>query len=232
MNNLLHSLPNDAVPQKKQRVLGRSCILIAGLVLIFGICVTTTEAENNQTITLNPIGEQVSGEKFNITGTTSLEKCKQIGIEILPKKYWESVVKYAKEDSTGRVVFNPIASTTENFHPSGIKLVRFNADGTQSPETMDVPQDHVLITGPVEKNGQKEKNWSVLIEKNDNGTPLSPGTYHVNVWDATNQARDYDNPMPNGWDIIHQKIYPRTGRINLWDAVNQKDMQYAELVIR
>ena len=213
-------------------VLGRLLILVAVFVYIFGVCMTPVFADDNATITFNPIDSYASGESINISGTTSLEKCKQIGIEILPKKYWDMVRSYAKEDSSGRVVFNPVASTKENFHPSGIKLVRFNADGTQATQIMDLPEDHVLVTVSVEKGGQKEKNWSVLIEKNDYGTPLSPGTYHVNIWDATNQKNDYDNPMPNGWDIATQKIYPCTGRINLWDTANKRDLFYAELVIR
>lgn len=231
MDKSLGSILNNT-PLKKQRVLGQGSILVAALILIFGICVTSTVAENNQTITLNPIGTHTSGEKINITGTTSIDKCKQIGIEIFPKSYWDSVSKYAKGDSTGKVVFNPVAITSENIHPTGINLVRFNADETQSPQNMDLPKDHVLITGPVTKNGPKEKTWSVVIDKNDNGKPLSPGTYQVIIWDATNQKQNYDNSMPNGWDIVHQKIYPSTGRINLWDAANQEDMQYAELIIK
>lgn len=212
--------------------LGTLRILCAVAACIFGLCMIPVLADDNATITFNPIGSHASGETITISGTTTLEKCKQIGVEILPKKYWDMVRSYAKEDSSGRVVFNPVASTQENFHPTGIKLVRFNTDGTQSPQIMDLPEDHVLVTGPVEKGTQKEKNWSVLIEKNDNGTPLSPGTYHVNIWDATNQKKDYDNPMPNGWDFAEQKIFPSTGRINLWDPVNQRDLFYAELVIR
>lgn len=208
------------------------CVLCAVVVCIFGFCCVPVLADENATITFNPIGSHASGETITISGTTTLEKCKQIGVEILPKSYWNQIRSYAKEDTTGRVVFNPVASTQENFHPTGIKLVRFNADGTQSPQIMDLPEDHVLVTGPVEKGKQTERNWSVLIEKNDNGTPLSPGTYHVNIWDATNQKKDYDNPMPNGWDFAEQKIFPSTGRINLWDPVNQRDLFYAELIIR
>ncbi|MDD1730352.1 MAG: hypothetical protein LUQ50_14955 [Methanospirillum sp.] len=139
---------------------------------------------------------------------------------------------YAKEDISGKVVFNLIPSSSENFDPSGMNLIRFNADGTHSSQTMDAPQNHILITGPVEKTVLTLKHWSLPIAKNDNRTPLSPGIYHVNIWDATNQKPDYDNPMPNGWDICNQKIYPSTGRINLWDAANQKEMYYAEFVIR
>jgi len=231
MNNSLSSILNNT-SLKKQYVSKRYCILVAGLIFIFGICVPSSVADNNQTITLNPIGEHTSGEKINITGTTSNEKCKQIGIEILPKNYWDTITAYAKEDSTGKVVFNPVAITAENIHPTGIKLVRFNADKTQSPENLDLPKDHALVTGAVVKSNTKDKPWSVVIEKNDNGKPLSPGTYHVNIWDATNQKSNDDNPMPNGWDIVHQKIYPSTGRINLWDAANERDLQYAELIIK
>ncbi|MDD1728205.1 MAG: hypothetical protein LUQ50_03935, partial [Methanospirillum sp.] len=67
---------------------------------------------------------------------------------------------------------------------------------------------------------------------NDDGKPLSPGTYHVNIWDATNQKENNNNPMPNGWDIVNQKIYPSTARVNIWDPANQKDLQYAELIIK
>ncbi|PKL59131.1 MAG: hypothetical protein CVV33_09405 [Methanomicrobiales archaeon HGW-Methanomicrobiales-4] len=231
MDYSLRSILNDTIA-KRQKVSGRYRILVAGLVLIAFIGITPTGAENSPTITLNPIGNYTSGEMINITGTSTINTCKLIGIEILPKSYWNSVGTYAKEDSSGKVVFNLIPSSSENFDPSGIKLVRFNLDKTQSSQTMDLPKDHILITVPVEKTVLTLKHWSICIEKNDNGTSLSPGIYHVNIWDATNQKQDYDNPMPNGWDISHQKIYPSTGRINLWDAANQKDMQYAEFVIR
>jgi len=206
-------------------------MLAAGLILIVVLFVTPTMADANQNITLNPIGEHSSGEKINITGTTTLEKCKQIGIEIIPKNLWDSVSTFAKE-GTGRVVFNPVAITKENIHPAGINLVRFNADGTQSQQNFDIPKNHVLVTGPVVKNGQKDKTWSVVIEKGDDGKPLTPGTYHVNIWDATNQKENSDNPLPNGWDITHQKIYPSTPRVNIWDPANQKDLQYVDLIIK
>ena len=231
MDNSLRSILSDASP-KKHRVLHRYGIFVLGLIIIVGFCIAPTGADTNQTITVNQIGAHTSGEKINITGTTSIEKCKQIGVEIIPKSYWDSICEFAKEDSTGKVVFNPVAITKENIHPTGIKLVRFNEDGTQSQQNPDLPKDHVLVTGPVEKSKQKEKAWSVLVEKTDDGKPLSPGTYHVNIWDATNQKENSDNPLPNGWDIVHQKIYPSTARINIWDPANQKDMQYAELIIK
>jgi len=206
-------------------------MLIAGLVLIAVLCATPTVADTNQTITLNPIGEHAGGEKINISGTTSIEKCKQIGIEIIPKNLWDSVCSFAKE-GTGRVVFNSVAITKENIHPAGINLVRFNADGTQSQQNFDIPKNHVLVTGPVVKSGQKDKTWSVVIENGDDKKPLTPGTYHVNIWDATNQKENSDNPLPNGWDITNQKIYPSTPRVNIWDPANQKDLQYAELIIK
>lgn len=231
MDNSLHSILCDIAQQNHQAAV-RFCIAALGLIFITVICVTSSLADANQTITVNPIGEHTSGEKINITGTTSIDNCKQIGVEIIPKKYWDEIGAYAKGDSTGKVVFNPVAITSENIHPTGINLVRFNADRTQSQQNMDIPKDHILATGAVVKNGQKEKTWSVMIDKTDDKKPLSPGTYHVNIWDATNQKKNDDNLMPNGWDIVHQKIYPSTGRINLWDAANQRDMQYAELIIK
>ncbi|MFH0966092.1 MAG: hypothetical protein V1862_00190 [Methanobacteriota archaeon] len=217
---------------KKERVSGRNTILVIGLVLIVVTCIPLAGAEHNQTITVNPIGNYSIGEKINITGTSTVDTCKLIGIEILPKRYWNSICTYAKEDSSGKVVFNLIPSSSENFDPSGIKLVRFNADGTHSTQMMELPKDHVLITVPVEKTFLTLKHWNVFIDKNDNGTSLSPGVYHVNIWDATNQRLDNENPLPNGWDIVHQKIYQSTGRINIWDAANQKDMLYSEFGIK
>jgi len=221
---------SDSLQTNHPRV-GRYCMLIAGLVLIAVLCATPTVADTNQTITLNPIGEHAGGEKINISGTTSIEKCKQIGIEIIPKNLWDSVCSFAKE-GTGRVVFNPVAITKENIHPAGINLVRFNADGTQSQQNLDIPKNHVLVTGTVVMSGQKDKTWSVVIENGDDKKPLTPGTYHVNIWDATNQKENSDNPLPNGWDITNQKIYPSTPRVNIWDPANQKDLQYAELIIK
>jgi len=215
----------------KLRISRRYSIFIVGILLICGICVFPSGADNNQKITLIPIGNFSSDERVNISGTSTIETCKQIGIEIFPKLYWDSVCAYAKEDSAGKVVFNPMASSSENFDPSRIKLARVNADETHTSQIMNLPKDHVLITTQIEKTVLRIKHWNVLIEKNDNKTLLHQGIYHVNIWDATDQKQNYDNPMPNGWDIIHQKIYPNTGRVNLWDAVNQKDMQYGEFAI-
>ena len=230
MDHSLRSILNN-LPVPEQRVSGRFCILMAVLVFILGTGIPPTIADNNQTITLSPIGNYTPGVPIIITGTSTIDTCTRIGIEIFPKSYWDSVCSYAKENTSGKVVFNLIPSSSDNFDPSGINLVRINTDGTHSSQIMNLPADHVLITGPVEKTVLRLKHWSIPIEKNDNGISLSPGTYHVNIWDATNQKQNYENPMPNGWDIMHQKIYPSSGRINLWDAANQKDMQYAEFVI-
>ena len=231
IGNIQYSHMNYGIPTKNQ-ILRHTCLLALVLVIIVGILPPLTIADYNQTISINPIGDYHPGVPIQITGTSTILKCTKIGIEVFPKTYWDSVSEYAKGDTSGKVVFNLIASSSVNFDPSGVNLVRFNADGTVSTRTMEIPQNHLLTTGPVEKTVLGLKHWSIPIEKNDNGTAFSPGTYHVNIWDATNQKPSYDNPMPNGWDIIHQKIYPSTGRINRFDTANEKDMYYAEFTIR
>ncbi|MFH0967855.1 MAG: hypothetical protein V1862_09265 [Methanobacteriota archaeon] len=210
----------------------RLFILLTGFLLILGFFTIPTLADPNKTITINPIGDHTSGEKFNITGTTTLENSKKIGIEIFPKKYWDSASEYAKEGDAGRIIFMEIASSKENFHPAGIKLVRSNLDGTQSSEELALPQDHWTSIFPLKKSSAGEREWSFQIDKNENGTPLSPGSYHVNVWDASTDVQHPGTNMSNGWDIIQKKIYPSTARANVWDIKNQKDVEYAEFTIR
>jgi hypothetical protein len=212
--------------------LGRPCFLMTGLFLIFVFCATPTVADTNESFSIDPIGDHASGEKFNITGTTTLHDCKKVGIEIFPKEYWDSAVDYARSGSDGRIVFMDIASTKENFHPTGIKLVRYMPDGTQSYEELEKSPDHWTSVVQVEKSASGEKQWNFQVEKSENGTPFSPGSYHVNIWDATAQVQKHDNTLANGWDIINQKIYPSTARINIWDKNNQKDMYYTEFTIK
>lgn len=217
--------------QRPSRDLGRLIILLTGMFLFLGVCASPTLAEENKTITINPIGNHPGGEKFNISGTTTLPTCKKIGIEILPKNFWDVASEYAKTGDAGRIIFMEIPSTKENFNPSGIKLVRSNKDGTQSTEVMEKPSDHWTSAIPLAKSRAVERNWTIQIDKNENGTAWSPGSYHVNVWDASTDVQHPGFTMGNGWDIINKKIYPSTARANVWDIKNQKDLESAEFTI-
>lgn len=203
----------------------RRHLIILSVILVASLCVCSPgiQADPGQSFLLNPIGTYTSGDLITINGTTTHEDWNRIGIEIFPKQYWDTVCAFGNEGS-GKVVFNLIASSAENYDPSCITLVRLNTDGTRTMQIMNITRDHVLITGPVEKTVLALKHWSVQIEKNDAGSPFSPGVYQVNVWDATNQKPDYDNPYPNGWDVSHTRIYPSTGRVNRWDDANRKEM--------
>ena len=230
MQDSIYSKQTDM--QRMNINISRYFILLSGFLFILGVCAIPCLAEANQTITISPIGDHTSGEKFNITGTTTLQTSKKIGIEIFPKKYWDSAVEYGKVDNAGRIIFMEIGSTKENFNPSNIKIVRFNPDGTQSSEEQNKPFDHWTSVFPLVKSSAAERQWSFQIEKNENGKPLSPGSYHVNVWDASTQVQHPGNTLGNGWDIIHKKIYPSTARANVWDIKNQNDVEYAEFTIR
>jgi hypothetical protein len=231
MQYSLYSKQTDMCILKTSRNIGRLFILLTGLFFIVGVSALPTLAEANRTITIDPIGDHTSGEKFNITGTTTLQNITKIGIEIFPKKYWDSACEFANIDNAGRIIFMEIPSSKENFHPSNIKLVRSNLDGTQSLKELAKPLDHWTTIFPIGKSSAGERKWSTIIERNENGTPLSQGTYHVNVWDASTQIQHPGFTLGNGWDIIHKKIYPSTARANLWDIKNQKDMEYAEFTI-
>jgi hypothetical protein len=232
MQYSLYSKQTDMGFLRTSRNITRVFILLTGFLLIFGLSPIPTLAETNQTITIDPIGDHKSGDTFNITGAITLQNSKKIGIEIFPKKYWDMACEYAKIDNAGRIIFMEIPSTQENFDPNGIKLVRFNPDGTQAYEELEPPQDHLTTIVPLQKSSAGERKWSILIDKNEKGTSLSPGSYHVNVWDASTQVQHPGFTLGNGWDIIHKKIYPSTARANVWDIKNQKDMEYAEFTIR
>lgn len=205
---------------------------LTGCLILMMISTSPALADPNQTIKIDPIGTHGSGEAFPITGITTIEKCKKIGIEIFPTQYWDEACDFAKEDETSRIVFNPIASSKEKFNPSGVNLIRFNADGTQSAVQMESVTNHLNVVIPVEKGDSGEKVWKYQVETDENGNPFSPGTYHVHVYDASTQVDKHDNPMANGWDINDKKIYPSTARVNIWDEKNQQDMISSEFVIR
>ena len=230
-NRLLLTTETDRYQNKRGKRQFINLFLI-GIFLGIIIAITPAFAETNQSFKIDPIGVHASGEKFNISGTTSIEKCKKVGIEIFPKEFWNYADKFAKDGGDGRIVFNEIASTKERFHPTNIKLIRYNPDGTQAQEELTPSQDHFASVFSVNKSSSGEKRWSVQIEKNENGKPFSPGSYHVNIWDASAQVEKHDFPYPNGWNVITQKIFPSTARVNIWDKNNQKDLQYAEFTIK
>ena len=198
------------------------------VVIMLGIAAI---ADAEPAITINPVGNHQSGEKFNLTGTTTIENCKKIGIEIFPKDYWDSLSEYAMINNTGKVKFREFAVTSDNSNPAGINLVRYNSDTTQSYQPFEICSDHFTAVFPVKKDSNGQLHWTADINKNDNGTSFAPGKYHVNVWDATNQVDRQGVLMPNGWDIISKKIYPSTNMVNVWDPKNQKEMQYVEFNI-
>jgi hypothetical protein len=204
----------------------KKCLIF--VVIILGFVVI---AQANQTFIIDPIGDHSNGDKFNITGSTTIENCKKIGIEIFPEKYWDDTSAFAKINNTGKVKFRELAATTENIHPPGINLVRYNSDGTQSYQTFDICKDHLNSVVPVQKGQNGELHWTADIYKNDNGTPFAPGKYHVNIWDASNQVDHPGAIMPNGWNILNQTIYPSTALVNVWDPKNQKEMEYAQFTI-
>ncbi|MDD1724254.1 MAG: hypothetical protein LUQ07_03900 [Methanospirillum sp.] len=187
-------------------------------------------AEAEQAITVDSIGSHKSGESFNITGTTTIENCKKIGIEIFPQKYWDTTTKYAMVNDSGRVKFFEIAGNSESNHP-GIKISRYNLDGTMAEEPAEPCPDHLMSLFPVTKATDGTMHWTAEISEDENKTAFTPGKYHVNVWDASKQYLRDGEVMPNGWDIKNKKIYPSTTMPNLWSPGNEKEMVYAEFTI-
>jgi hypothetical protein len=202
-------------------------VVIVGMAALAGANPTTP----NQSIIVNPIGNHHIGEKFNITGTVTDQKIKKIGIEIFPKKYWDNTTEFAKEDNNGRVKYQEIAATSDNTHPSGINLVKYNSDGTQSYRPFDNCDNHWITVVSVKKDSAGKNTWSADILQNDKGQALIADKYHVNVWDASNEVDRPGVVMPNGWDIRNKTIYPSTTMVNIWDPKNQKELEYSEFEI-
>lgn len=197
--------------------------------IIIGI---TGIASANQTITIDSIGTLQAGEKFNITGTTTIEKCKKIGIEIFPEKFWDNTTEYAMVNDSGKVRYKELAASGDTVNPTGINLVRYNLDGTQAYQTVDVPEDYALAIVPVKKDASGKMTFIAEINEKVKKTPFQSGKYHVNVYDATTEIERPGTRMPNGWDVIKKKIYPSTNMANLWDPKNEKELEYAECTIR
>lgn len=189
-------------------------------------------ASANQTITIDSIGTLQAGEKFNVTGTTTIENCKKIGIEIFPKKFWDNTTEYAMVNNSGKVRYKELAASNDAVNPAGINLLRYNLDGTQAYQTVDVPEDYTLTIVPVKKDPSGKMTFIAEINEKVKKIPFQPGKYHVNVYDATTEIERPGTIMPNGWDVIKKKIYPSTNMANLWDPKNEKDLEYAECTIR
>lgn len=196
------------------------------------ICGIAGIAEANQTIIINSIGDHPAGEKFNISGSTSLEDCKKIGIEIFPAKYWDEISEFAKGDKSGKVKFRQIPKSQDSANPSGINLIRYNVDETQTYQPFNVSENYAAIVVPVTKDSKGNLQWVAEINEKVKEIPFAKGKYHINVYDATKEKEREGTVLQNGWDIINQKIYPSTTLPNIWDSKNEKDMIYAEFSIR
>jgi len=189
-------------------------------------------ASANSNITIDSIGTPGAGEKFNITGSTTIDKIKKIGIEIFPKEFWDETEEYARMNNSGKVRYKELAASSDSVNPVGINLVRYNLDGTQSYLTVDVPEDYALTIVPVKKDASGKVIFSAEINEKIKKIPFQPGKYHVNVYDASMEIERPGTIMPNGWDIIKKKAYPSTTLSNIWDPKNEKEIEYAEFTIR
>jgi len=183
-------------------------------------------------ISVNPIGTIKAGEKFNVTGTTTIEKVKKIGIEIFPKEFWDTLVTYAKEENAGKVRFKELPSAGDLANSTGINMVRYNPDGTQVYQTVAIPKDYALVIVPVTKDAAGKTTFNAEINEKVKKIPFQKGRYHMNVYDASMEIERPGTLMPNGWDIIKQKAYPSTTFSNLWDPRNEKEMVYVEFTIQ
>lgn len=202
------------------------------LILIILLAGIGASVQANQTIFIDPVGNQIAGERFNITGTTTIEKCTKIGVEIMPKEYWDDISKFARVNDTGRVKFREIASASDNINPTGINLIRYNEDGTQTYQPFNISEDYAVTLVQVKKEPDGTIRWNAEISEKIRDTPFGPGKYHVNVYDASREIDREGAIMQNGWDIIKKKIYPATTLPNIWDQRNEVDVEYAEFTIK
>ena len=91
------------------------------------------------------------GEKFYINGTTTDKKITKVGVEIIPAEYWNAISKFAKEEDGGDVIFREVGNTGDNTHPTGLNLVRFNPDKTQSYQPFKNSPDYQAGRNPREE---------------------------------------------------------------------------------
>ncbi len=213
---------------KKEGYMSLKRIIITAM-LIMGLVGLVSAAAN---ISVSPMGNIAAGEKFNITGTTTIDKVKKIGIEIFPKKFWDELVSYAKEDNAGKARFKEIASSGDTVNPTEINMVRFNTDGTQAYQTVDVPVDYALVIVPVKKDDSGKMAFTAEINEKVKKVPFQKGKYHMNVYDASMAIERPGTIMPNGWDVIKKKAYPSTTLSNIWDPKNEKELEFVEFTIR
>ncbi|MDD3574888.1 hypothetical protein [Methanospirillum sp.] len=199
-------------------------------IMLTMILIGFVSAEAN--ITVNPVGTISAGEKFNITGITTIDKIKKIGIEIFPDKFWNDLVAYAKEDNAGKVRFKELPSSGDTVNPTEINMVRFNPDGTQAYQTVKVSENYAHIIVPVNKDSSGKMVFNAEINEKVKKIPFQKGKYHMNVYDASMEIERPGTIMPNGWDVIKKKAYPSTTFSNIWDPKNEKELEYVVFTIR
>lgn len=207
-------------------------MLLKKLCLVAIVIIGMAGLASASNITVDPIGSLSAGEKFTITGTTTIDKVKKIGIEIFPKKFWDDLVAYAKEDNAGKVRFKELSSAGDSTNQTGINMVRFNTDGTQAYQTVDIPDDYALVIVPVKKDSSGKMTFTAEINEKVKKVPFQRGSYHMNVYDASMEIERPGTIMPNGWDVIKKKAYPSTTLSNIWDPKNEKELEYVEFTIR
>jgi len=211
---------------------GKSMFLKQLFIITMVIVGMTGFALADASISVDPVGTLNAGEKFNISGTTTIDKVKKIGIEIFPKEFWDDLVAYAKEGDAGKVRFKEISSGGDSANQTGMNMVRFNLDGTQAYQTIDVPEDYALVIVPVKKDTSGKVTFNAEINEKVKKVPFQKGKYHMNVYDASMEIERPGTIMPNGWDAINKKAYPSTTLSNIWDPKNEKELEYVEFTIR
>jgi len=211
---------------------GKSMFLKQLFIITMVIVGMTGFALADANISVDPVGTLNAGEKFNISGTTTIDKVKKIGIEIFPKEFWDDLVAYAKEGDAGKVRFKEISSGGDSANQTGMNMVRFNLDGTQAYQTIDVPEDYALVIVPVKKDTSGKVTFNAEINEKVKKVPFQRGKYHMNVYDASMEIERLGTIMPNGWDVISKKAYPSTTLSNIWDPKNEKELEYVEFTIR
>ena len=132
----------------------------------------------------------------------------------------------------GKARFKEIASSGDTVNPTEINMVRFNTDGTQAYQTVDVPKDYALVIVPVKKDDSGKMAFTAEINEKVKKVPFQKGKYHMNVYDASMAIERPGTIMPNGWDVIKKKAYPSTTLSNIWDPKNEKELEFVEFTIR
>lgn len=153
-------------------------LFLASISVILFLCSNSVLGDISQNITINPVGDQKIGDKFEISGTTSLQNPAFVVMQINPKKEYEFIKKWISETRNPGFSFALEVDGEEDGTPGNI--TRFYENGTSESRTYPMPIDRAYPVVQVTAGSDGISTWSVTYDGlNFLGNAMKPGDYSV-----------------------------------------------------